>query len=180
MFTILSYAGYVGCNTCRTLAWWQIGEEILMKQNDPNQVARKPVEILRIILAVIAALAAVSLLVLNMVSFADTIDYYLAMGYPSDEVYKHLIPSQFLPGVFEPLAIYGGIAFLLFYVGRINRIASTCRAMSTEPDPGSNTREGLDEPEMFADSSAAPETVGEEEASREPVTNATANPGNDT
>jgi len=159
----------------RVLPEWRIGEVFMsVVQSKPKQ--NTAVEIVRMVLATIAALAAASLLVYNVVSFADAIEYYLSMGYPADEVYKHLIPSQLLPGLFEPIAIYGGIAFLLFYAGWFNRMATACQATSTEPNPGSNAGERSAEPEMFMDSSVSPETI--EESSTEPVTNATANPEN--
>ena len=77
----------------RVLPEWRIGEVFMsVVQSKPKQ--NTAVEIVRIVLATIAALAATSLLVYNVVSFADAIEYYLSMGYPADEVYKHLIPCS--------------------------------------------------------------------------------------
>ncbi len=115
-------------------------------QSKSRQKTGSPLEILRIVLAAAAALAAAALLVLNVVSFLDSINYYLAMGYPSEDVYKHVIPSQLLPGIFEPLAIYGGMALLLIYVGRINQRVSDYQTMPTSADSDVVVDSGIKEP----------------------------------
>ncbi|MGE5543481.1 MAG: hypothetical protein ACM3UW_00775 [Bacillota bacterium] len=128
----------------------------------PKQDTRSPVEILRIVLAAIAALAAVTLLVLNLMSFLDTVNYYLAMGYPSGEVYKQLVPSQLLPGIFEPVAIYGGMALLLIYVGRINQKVSDCQAMLTPADFDGVVEASVKEPELIEKTTAEPGNTTED------------------
>jgi len=123
-------------------------------QSKPKQKGGSLLEILRILLAVIAALAAVALLVLNVVSFLDGINYYLAMGYPPEDVYKHLIPSQLLPGIFEPLTIYGGMALLLIYVGRINRRISDCQTSGDSDDAvEASLKETTAEPDSVSEDS---------------------------
>lgn len=134
-----------------------------------TKTTRTPVETLRIVLAVLAALAAVSLLVLNIKSFLDAVNYYLAMGYPSGEVYKQVIPSQLIPGIFEPIAIYGGIAFLLFYVGNLNQKVSKCLASVTEADSGNDAAgESTSEPMLTAEEEGTAELDAIEEDNTEP------------
>lgn len=105
-----------------------------LEENVPIKTKKSPVVIIGNVLASIAALAAITLLVINIISFLDTVNYYLAQGYPTTEVYKQLIPSQLFPGVFEPIAVYGGIAFLLFYAGIINQKVSKCLTFLTETE----------------------------------------------
>lgn len=131
-------------------------------QSKPGKPARSSVDILRIVLAVIAALAAVTLLVVNIISFLDAVNYYLAMGYPSGEVYKQLIPSQLLPGIFEPLAIYGGLALLLVYVGRLNQKIDNLQALLTPSDSDDIVEgESVSEPELIEESPAEPDEFTE-------------------
>jgi hypothetical protein len=120
------------------------------------------------VLGAIAALAAVALLVLNIMAFLDAVDYYQAMGYPSGEVYKQLIPTQLLPGIFEPLAVYGGIAFLLFYIGGMNRKISACQASLSEPESGSNPEESVAEPEVVEEEENTAEATTQEEEDNNP------------
>lgn len=78
------------------------------------------------VFATIVALISVASLVNNVLLFKNTVAQYIAEGYPSNLVYKQLIPSQLLPGIFEPIAIYGGIAFILCGFGMINQKVSKC------------------------------------------------------
>jgi len=71
--------------------------------------------------ASLIGLIAIGLLVENIVIFNATVAQYVAQGYPSSQVLQQLIPSQLLPGVFESIAVYGGIAFILFGVGMTNQ-----------------------------------------------------------
>lgn len=138
------------------------------EQNNPSKPKRSPVDILRIVLASIAALAAVTLLVLNILSFLDTVNYYLAMGYPSAEVYRQLVPSQLLPGVFEPLAIYGGMALLLLYVGRLNQKVADCQALLTCSESDGVVEESVAEPEPIEETNTVPDSVNEDNEQIEP------------
>ncbi|MEA4900923.1 hypothetical protein [Desulfitobacterium sp.] len=76
--------------------------------------------------ATLIALIAIAFLVNNVLLFKNVLDQYVAQGYPSDEVIKQLVPSQLLPGIFEPIAVYGGISFILFGIGIINQKISEC------------------------------------------------------
>ncbi len=75
--------------------------------------------------AIGVAMIGVALLVNNIYLFKNTVNQYVTQGYPTATVMKELIPSM-LPGMFEPIAVYGGIAFLLFGVGKVNKKVSKC------------------------------------------------------
>jgi hypothetical protein len=81
------------------------------------------------IVAILITLIIIVFLVNNIILFKDNVAQYVAQGYPYDEVVKHLIPNQLLPGILEPIAVYGGIAFLLFGTGIINQKISKCLVM---------------------------------------------------
>jgi hypothetical protein len=82
--------------------------------------------------ASIVAIIAVALLVSNIIYYQNTVNQYVAQGYPVAEVIKQLIPSQLLPGIFDPVAIYGGIAIILFGISMINKKCSQCLALLTK------------------------------------------------
>jgi len=60
----------------------------------------------------------------NIMQFQKTIAEYVAQGYPAADV-----TSQLMPGIYEPIAVYGGIAFILFGAGMINHKISKCLKM---------------------------------------------------
>jgi hypothetical protein len=73
------------------------------------------------IVASIVALIGIALLIDNIYVFKTTLSQYVAQGYPAAAVMKSLLPSQLLPGIFEPIAVYGGIAFALLGIGIANK-----------------------------------------------------------
>jgi hypothetical protein len=84
--------------------------------------SRLPISsIILYITAVITFLIAAAALINNIILFKDNIDHYVQQGYPLAEVLKGLLPSQLLPGIFEPVAVYMGIALVLFAAGLINQ-----------------------------------------------------------
>ena len=46
-----------------------------------------------------------------------------------------------LPGIFEPIAVYGGIAFVLLGVGIVNKKVSKCLILLTKVDVCNDTIE---------------------------------------
>lgn len=86
------------------------------------------------IVASVVALAGAALLANNVILFRDTVNQYVAQGYPVATVIKELIPAQLLPGVFEPIGIYGGIAFVLLGAGIINKKVSRCLELLIKAD----------------------------------------------
>lgn len=71
--------------------------------------------------AIVVTIIGVAYLVTNIVFFQTTVAQYVAQGYPAAGVTNQLLLSQLLPGIYEPIAVYGGIALLLFGVGMINQ-----------------------------------------------------------
>jgi hypothetical protein len=76
--------------------------------------------------ASVVGLIGVSLLINNYFLFQSTVSQAVAQGYAVATVRKALLTSQLLPGIFEPVGIYGGIAFLIFGVGVVNKKVSRC------------------------------------------------------
>ncbi|KGK81735.1 hypothetical protein [Clostridium sp. HMP27] len=86
------------------------------------------------IIALIVAIAGVTLLVNNIILFRNTVNQYVAQGYDYALVTSQIIPSQLLPGVCESVAVYGGIAFALLGIGAINEKTSKYLMLLTKVD----------------------------------------------
>lgn len=96
--------------------------------------------------AALIALIAIAYLVNNVLLFKNVVDQYVAQGYPSNVVLQQLVPSQLLPGIFEPIAVYGGISFILFGIGIINQKISECLRRLPKDENASE----IDTPEQVA------------------------------
>lgn len=70
--------------------------------------------------ALAVALFGLAFLINNVWLFRDAVNQYVTQGYPLADVVRGLLPGQLIPGVFEPIAIYGGIAMLLRGAASIN------------------------------------------------------------
>ena len=95
-----------------------------MKLKNKDVIEKKrefPISKTLYVVASIVGIMGIVLLVDNIYIFKSTIDQYVTQGYTAVEVIKGLIPSQLIPGIFEPIAIYGGIAFILIGVGIANK-----------------------------------------------------------
>ena len=95
-----------------------------MKLKDKNvskKSSKLSISIFLYVAASIIALAGVALLVDNIFIFRKAVNDYVTQGYAIDVVYNQLIPSQLLPGIFEPIAVYGGITLILFGMGKLNK-----------------------------------------------------------
>ncbi|AHF07017.1 hypothetical protein [Desulfitobacterium metallireducens] len=113
----------------------------------------------------VVALIAIAFLVNNILLFKNVVAQYVDQGYPSSEVLSQLIPNQLLPGVFEPVAVYGGIAFLLIGVGIINRKVSEGLKILTKDETTSLCIDTPEHVEAVEDMSQA--TTNENEQSPE-------------
>jgi hypothetical protein len=71
--------------------------------------------------ALIVGIVGAALLINNIYLFNYTVGQYVSQGYSASAVRKSLLLTQLLPGVAEPIALYGGIALMLFAVGKINK-----------------------------------------------------------
>ncbi|MDA8334245.1 MAG: hypothetical protein M0Z41_04490 [Peptococcaceae bacterium] len=102
------------------------------------------------VIASIIGLVAVGLLVDNIIIFKNTVDQYVAQGYPSPQVVQQLMQSQLLPGLFEAIAVYGGISVIIFGIAAINQKIS--RGLGVEVGAIENgNREPAEDPEQGDD-----------------------------
>lgn len=100
-----------------------------MNSNEKNQSKPKKSKkctgsIILYVASLVVAVIAIALLVNNVRLYNENVAQYVAQGYPKAEVVKQLKAIQLIPGVFEPIAVYGGIAFVLFGIGMINEKVS--------------------------------------------------------
>lgn len=95
-----------------------------MKLKNKDVIEKKrefPISKVLYVIASIVGIMGVALLADNVYIFKSTVDQYVTQGYTIADVVKGLLPSQLIPGIFEPIAIYGGIAFILLGVGIVNK-----------------------------------------------------------
>jgi hypothetical protein len=103
----------------------EINEKVASKKLKKSKKSKgSPISIVMYILASVVALIGVALLVNNILLYRSTVSQALTQGYDVATVRKALLTSQLLPGMFEPVGIYGGIAFILFGVGKVNKKVS--------------------------------------------------------
>jgi hypothetical protein len=96
---------------------------------------KKPISsIILYVAASVTGILGIALLINNVILYYKNVTQYVAQGYAVETVTGQLIPSQLLPGVFEPLALYGGIALLLVAAAIINQKVSKCLAALTEKE----------------------------------------------
>jgi|LGOV01.1.fsa_nt_gb uncharacterized membrane protein len=86
--------------------------------SSPNRKHR-PLTLVFYIASLVIGLIGIASLINNISLYNKTIAQYVGQGYPASDVISQLLPSQLLPGVFEAIALYGGIALLLFGIGLI-------------------------------------------------------------
>jgi hypothetical protein len=82
--------------------------------------------------AIIVALIAIALLVINIRQYTTMVNQYVAQGYPAAEVVKQFLPNQLLPGIFQAVGLYGGMALVLFGVGAANKKTANCLSLLTD------------------------------------------------
>lgn len=95
--------------------------------------------------ALIVAILGIASLVNTVYVFVKTVKQYAAQGYPAATVVKQLIPSQLLPGIFEPIAVYGGIAIILLAVRMIDEKVSKCLEKLIPVEICDNSGDGINE-----------------------------------
>ena len=106
-----------------------------MGKNFMKSKQKKPVSsIILYVAASIIAILGVTLLVSNILLYRNNVAQYVAQGTAKAVVTKQLIPAQLIPGIFEPIAVYLGIALLLVFAGIINQKVSKYLGTSTEKE----------------------------------------------
>lgn len=104
------------------------------EKNMPKKSKKLSISIVLNVAASVIALVGVALLVNNIILFRNTVSGYVSQGYAAAAVLNQLIPSQLLPGIFEPVAVYGGIAIALLGVGIANKKVSQCLMLLNKED----------------------------------------------
>lgn len=95
-------------------------------KNLSKETKKFSISIILYVAAIVVALVGVALLTNNIILFRKTVAQYVSQGYTAATVTSQLIPSQLIPGIFEPVAMYGGIAIILLAAGIINKKVSKC------------------------------------------------------
>lgn len=89
------------------------------------KVREKPVitigSILLYAAALVVFLAGVALLITNISNYNNTVAAYVKQGYKLATVTKQLIPQQLLPGILNPIGVFGGIACAISGIGLVNQ-----------------------------------------------------------
>lgn len=113
----------------------------LKEKNASEKSTGFSISIVLYVAASVVAILGVALLVNNIFLFRSSVNQYAAQGYPAATVLKQLIPSQLIPGIFEPIAVYGGIAFVLLGIGIVNKKVSQYLTLLTKGDVCNDTVE---------------------------------------
>lgn len=100
---------------------------IRLKRNKVLRKSKRPAgSILLYVAGSVVGILGIAYLVTNIVLYQKSVTEYVAQGYAVADVTSQLLLSQLLPGIYEPIAVYGGIALILFGVGMINQKLSKC------------------------------------------------------
>ena len=105
-----------------------------MEHNVQNASKKSAISIVLFISAIIVAILGVALLVNNIYLYKTSFSQAVAQGYAAATVRKALVTSQLLPGLFQPIALYGGIAVLLIGVSKACNKISNCLALLSATD----------------------------------------------
>ncbi|WBL48665.1 hypothetical protein [Clostridium estertheticum] len=105
-----------------------------MEHNVKNTTKKSAFSILLFISAIIVAILGVALLVDNIYLYNTSFAQALTQGYPAATVRKALMTSQLLPGIFQPIAMYGGVALILVAVGKTSNKVSNCLTVLTQKE----------------------------------------------
>ncbi len=115
-----------------------------MKFNDKNgseKSMKSTISTVMYIAAAVVGLVGIALLINNIYLFNKTVSQYVAQGVDAALVKKELLPTQLLPGIFQSIGIYGGIAFALLGIGIANKKVSKCLMQLNKDNVCCNTVE---------------------------------------
>mgnify|MGYP001568479378 CR=1 FL=1 len=105
-----------------------------MEYNVKKTSKKSAISITLFISAIVVAILGVALLVDNIYLYNTSFAQAVTQSYAVSTVRKALMTSQLLPGIFQPIAMYGGIALLLVAVGKISDKVSKCLTVLTEKE----------------------------------------------
>ena len=96
------------------------------KEKSPIAVS----SIIYYVAAVVVLLVGAAYLVINVRYYNTMVAGYVAQGYAAADVTAQLIPQKLLPGIFEPVGIFGGIAAVLWGIGMLSQKLSALKAFN--------------------------------------------------
>ena len=102
---------------------------------------RPTISVVLYVAAGIIAILGTVLLISNVILYRNNVAQYVAQGNAIKAVTAQLIPTQLIPGIFEPISIYWGIALLLIGAGIINQKVSKYLATLTKSEVHDTTIE---------------------------------------
>jgi len=117
----------------------------LKSKNVSKKSGKAAISITLYVVAAVVAIMGVALLVNNVYLYNTSFKQAVAQGYAAATVRNALVTSQLIPGVFEPLAMYGGIAFLLLAAGIVNKKVSNCLILLTKAEVCNDIEEITDQ-----------------------------------
>jgi hypothetical protein len=133
--------------------------------NGKNTYGKKSgISIFLFVAAIVVSLVGIALLVINMLSYKDTVDIYVSNGQYA-MVSKQLIMSLLFPGILEPIGIIG-IGCVLFGLSALTKKVSACFGMAV----GEETEDVEMTEEDMIDEEMAEEDMTDEEMSNETAT----------
>ena len=135
-----------------------------LKEKNRAENTKPPVSSIVLYVAFsVTALLALASLINTIIIYGDNVAHYVKMGYPAAEVTKQLVRTQLLPGIFESIAITGGIAIILLGAGIINHKISKCLILLNKNEVSNEAAEELvleeNMPAEGTDSTALEETT---------------------
>jgi len=101
-------------------------------QNSFKRSRKISISVVLYVIASVIAIVGVALLVDNIFLFRNTVNQNVARKIPLATILNQLVPSKLLPGIFEPIAVYGGISSILFGIGMLNKKISKCLMLLTK------------------------------------------------
>jgi len=105
-----------------------------MESNVKKVSKKSAISITLFVAAIVVAILGVALLVVNIYLYKTSFSQAVAQGYAAATVRKALITSQLLPGILQPIGIYGGVALLLLGLSKISDKVSKCLMVLTNTE----------------------------------------------
>lgn len=109
----------------------------------PEKIKAPVSSIVLYVASSVTAILALASLINTIIIYNGNVDHYVKVGYPASEVIKQLVQTQLLPGLFQSIALYGGIAVVLLGAGIINHKISSCLFMFNKNPISNATASGF-------------------------------------
>mgnify|MGYP001593841007 FL=1 len=105
-----------------------------MEINVKTVSKKSAISITLFVSAIVVAILGVALFADNIYLYRTSFSQAVAQGYAAGTVRKALVTSQLLPGIFQPIAMYGGLALLLLGLSKISDKVSRCLTVLTNTE----------------------------------------------